>query len=149
MDANTINGLISGITWQQIVVFIFCSGWVVEIVPVFKWNPITSALKWIGNKLNGDLKAHLDAVEKENDMRRMRDLKSEILVYSRSLKRFDSDGMADDFDEEDHDRIFEVFQEYMNLINKYKLTNGKTIRAMTMINEHSRTRGYGTISLEE
>ena len=99
--------------------------------------------------MNGDLKSHLDAVEKENDMRRMRDLKSEMLSFSRSLKRFDSDGMADDFDEEDYDRIFEVFREYMGLIKKYKLTNGKTIRAMTLVNDHSKKRGYGTINLEE
>lgn len=149
MNINTINEFLNNLTWQQIFIFIFCSGWVVEVVPVFKWNPITSCLKWIGNKMNGDLKSHLDAVEKENDMRRMRDLKSEMLSFSRSLKRFDSDGMADDFDEEDYDRIFEVFREYMGLIKKYKLTNGKTIRAMTLVNDHSKKRGYGTINLEE
>lgn len=126
---------------------LLCSGIVFEITPI-KINPISFILKWLGNKLNGDIREQLDRVEKENDMRRMRDLKSEVLAFSRSLKRFDSDGIAEDFDSEDYDRIFEAFDEYMKLIKKYSMINGKTIRAMTLINNHSEKRGYGSIKVD-
>ena len=148
MDTNTINEFLNNLTWQQIFLFIFCSGWVVEVVPVFKWNPITWILEWIGNRANHNLIDKLDRVEKENDMRRIKDLKSEILAFSRSLKRFESDGMADDFDEEDFDHIFSSYEEYEVLLTKYGMSNGKTTRAMTMINRCSETHGYGVIILK-
>lgn len=143
--------IINSLTVPEIVKYIIwillCSGFVFEVAPI-KINPVSSVLKWLGNKLNGDIREQLDRVEKENDMRRMRDLKSEVLAFSRSLKRFDSDGMADDFDSEDYDRIFEAFDEYVKLIRKYNMTNGKTIRAMTLINNHSEKRGYGSVKVD-
>ena len=148
MDINTINVFLNNLTWQQIFLFIFCSGWVVEVVPVFKWNPITWILEWIGNRANHNLIDKLDRVEKENDMRRIKDLKSEILAFSRSLKRFESDGIAEDFDAEDFDHIFESYEEYEDLLTKYRMKNGKTTRAMENINKHSELNGYGTIALK-
>ena len=85
--------------------------------------------------------------EKEQDIRRIKDLKSEILSFSRSLKKFDSDSMSDDFDEEDYNHIFEAFEEYEKLLSKHCLTNGKTIRAMSTINMHSKKHGYGEAKL--
>ena len=81
-------------------------------------------------------------------MRRIKDLKSEILAFSRSLKRFESDGIAEDFDAEDFDHIFESYEEYEDLLTKYRMKNGKTTRAMENINKHSELNGYGTIALK-
>ena len=148
MDINTINEFLNNLTWQQVFIFIFCSGWVVEVVPAFKWNPITSCLKWVGNKMNGDLKSHLDAVEKENDMRRIKDLKSEILAFSRSLKPFEQNKVSEEFTSEDFDSVFESYEEYETLLSKYGMKNGKTTRAMENINKHSEFKGFGTIELK-
>ena len=94
-----------------------------------------------------DIKSSLVYVEEENDMRRIKDLKSEILAFSRSIKRFEADGMADDFTEEDFDRIFEAYREYEDLLLKHGMENGKTTRAMNNINKYSDKKGYGTEEL--
>ncbi len=139
---------------KYIIWFILGSGLFIEIVPAFKVNPISFILKGLGKRINIDLfnkleglEKNLTAVEKENDMRRIKDLKSEILAFARSLKMFDSQGISDDFTEEDYDRIFEAFKEYEDLLEKYGLENGKTLRAMGTINYHSEKRGFGSAKI--
>src|SRR5574344_2086629 len=90
-------GVSTGEIVRYIAWFIFVSGFVVEIVPAIKVNPISFILKLFGKKINADLfdkfeiiDKKLDDVEFENDMRRIKDLKSEILAFARSLKYFDS-----------------------------------------------------------
>jgi len=115
----------------------------------FQYDKLNDLSKGIQDIKNGLLiiEENSARIERENDLRRIKDLKSEILAYARSLKRFESDNMEDDFDADDYDHIFECFQGYEDLLLKYKMKNGKTLRAMGYINKHSDKHGYGTVKI--
>lgn len=104
---------------------------------------LTEKLQTISDTVS-KIASDLNTREREYDLIRIKDLKSEILSFARSLKRNVSDGTEDDFDEEDYDHIFEAYRDYECLLDKYNMKNGKTTRAMEIINKYSDIHGYGT-----
>ena len=97
----------------------------VEVTPI-KINPITSVLRWIGNKINGPLMDRLDDQDKKSDD--LRDtiddneidrIRWEILAFSNSCRQ----GQRHTLDEFDH--IIELNEKYHNILKRRNLTNGK------------------------
>lgn len=97
----------------------------VEITPI-KVNPITSFLKWLGNKFNGPVLDKLSAQDKamveirdvvdDNEIDRIR---WEILDFSNSCRQ----GKKHTLDEFVH--IIELNEKYHKILERRNLTNGR------------------------
>lgn len=124
-----------------IILVIVCS--VVQIAPI-EFNPWSWMLRNIGNLLMGDIKEDLkelaikvDSInfkvqqnEKESDMRRIRDLRRDILNYANALKN------GAKYGESSFEHVYEERKEYIGLLKKYDMSNGQTDSAMETIDEH-------------
>ena len=124
-----------------IILVIVCS--VVQVAPI-EINPWSWILRSIGNLLLGDIKEELkeltikvDSInfkvqqnEKEGDMRRIRDLRRDILNFAHTLKN------GAKYGENSFEHIYEEHKEYEELLKKYGMTNGQTTSAMETIDEH-------------
>lgn len=97
----------------------------VEITPI-RINPISSVLKWLGNKFNGAVLAKLSEQDKamveirdtvdDNEIDRIR---WEILDFSNSCRQ----GKKHTLDEFVH--IIELNEKYHKILERRKLTNGR------------------------
>lgn len=116
----------------------------VQISPI-KFNPITllgklcqRAFKWIGEAMTADIMDRFDEVEKrfdtvekdltnvkdESDQRRISDIRWHIINFSDMLK-------TTEYEKEAYEHIFDdLHPEYLKLLEKHGLTNGKVDRAM-------------------
>lgn len=124
-----------------IILVIVCS--VVQVAPI-EINPWSWMLRNIGNLLMGDIKEELkeltikvDSInfkvqqnEKEGDMRRIRDLRRDILNFAHTLKN------DVEYGENSFEHVYEEHKEYIELLKKYDMSNGQTSSAMEIIDEH-------------
>lgn len=106
--------------WQEIATWLGFLGIVVEVSPI-KIYP----LRWIGNRMNTDMKNELDSVNKKLDIhiadsekKEMKNLRFQILDFADRVQN----GSVPSKDAFSH--IFDTIQDYHDIIDKYKLTNG-------------------------
>ena len=106
--------------WRSIIEVLASLGVVVEISPI-KVYP----LRWIGNRINADLKKEIDMVNEKIDnhiedsaKKNMMDLRHTILDFSDRIK----EGAEPSKDIFAH--IFEAIDDYHQLIEDHNLTNG-------------------------
>lgn len=111
-------------------------GVAVDFTPWIKFNPIRWCLRQLGTLLTGDLSEKIDQLDSEvkrnrhdQDQNRIKDLRLRILDFSNSLSERERD--IEEFEE-----IFDADDEYLGLLNKYSLKNGRTDRAMQNISNH-------------
>lgn len=104
-------------------------GFVVEITPI-KVYP----LRWLGNRLNGDLRAEIKEVKNNTitnalaiDTIRMKDLRTRIIDFADKVSK----GFC--FSQQNFDDIFEAYDEYEELIKKHNFSNGKIEQDMEII----------------
>ena len=95
-----------------------------EISPI-KVNPISSFLKWLGGKLNGELQGKLDCLEEkfdkfteESDSNRVEQIRWEILDFANSC-RHKRKHTKDEFT-----HILQQHTKYEELIKKRNMENG-------------------------
>lgn len=117
-------------------IFWICSifGIAIDVSPWIKFNPIRWCFSQIGKLLNGarfdEIKTEMHQLKEEvrqnryeQDQSRIKDIRSRILDFSNSLNKRERD--LEEFEE-----IFDLDEEYINLLNKYNEQNGRTSRAM-------------------
>lgn len=89
-------------------------------------------LRWLGNRLNKDLKndivninARLDKIEEDGLQRDLQSKRSIVLDFAYKLRRTDDDKIALVYTLEDFENIIDVMDDYHELITKHDIPNGK------------------------
>lgn len=111
-------------------------GIAIDATPNIKIRPIRWLLSKLGHLLNADLYKRLDELEikvdknlYDQEQKRIKDIRSKILDFSNSLAKRERDI-------EEYEEIFDLDEEYIKLLGKYNMTNGRTTRAMQNIKRH-------------
>lgn len=99
--------------WQEIIGFLGVFGIVIEVSPI-KLYP----LRWIGNRINADIKKELEYHIKESDKKEMKNLRYQILTAADELK----DGTI--YSKEKYEHLIDVNKDYHSLVDKYNFENG-------------------------
>ena len=88
-----------------------------EISPI-KINPVSSFLKWLGRKLNGELQGQLDRLAEDVDINRVEQIRWEILDFANSC-RHKRKHTKDEFT-----HILQQHSKYEELTQKRGIENG-------------------------
>lgn len=138
LTSHSIRDLISSLVW----IFGIC-GIAVDLTPWIRINPVRWLFTQLGKLLNGELYKRFDKLEndiyqlkeevKQNrndlDQNRIKDLRSRILDFSNSLAKRERD--LEEFEE-----IFDIDLEYIELLEKNQMKNGRTSRAIENIRRY-------------
>lgn len=98
-------------------------GWIVAILSVLfeitpiKIHPITSVLRWIGNKLTGDIRKDIADLRKDVDEQRMSNIRSLVLDFSNSCLN------GKKHTKEEFDHVIEENKTYEELVKRYDIKN--------------------------
>lgn len=146
MTLNKIINLLVDYGNLSIPVILITLTGLVQLSPV-SLNPwslcsklLKSFLKWLGNQMMeevigkvsniesnlDDMNIKLQDVDRKIDLNRIKEIRWKILDFSNSLinrKR----------DREEYENIYKIHDEYLELLEKYGMTNGKVDRAMRNI----------------
>lgn len=97
---------------------------VIEITPI-KWNPISSILSWLGNKMNSQVIARVDKLEEKLDsqdekidMNEVDRIRWEILSFANECRK-DRRHTKDEFD-----HIINLHDKYEKILASRKMKNG-------------------------
>lgn len=98
-------------------------GWIIavlsvlfEITPI-KLHPVTAVLRWIGNRLTGDIRKDIADLRRDVDEQRMSGIRSLVLDFSNSCLN------GRKHTKEEFDHIIEENKTYEELVKKYKIQN--------------------------
>lgn len=125
---------------RQIIWICSLFGLAIDMTPWIKVNPVRWCFNQLGRMLNGarfdELKNDINQLQEEvkqnrfdQDKTRIKDIRSRILDFSNSLAKRERD--IEEFDE-----IFDLDDEYIDLLKRYEMKNGRTDRAMKNIRKH-------------
>ncbi|MGN0417114.1 hypothetical protein [Anaerostipes faecalis] len=81
------------------------------------------------NDLDERFNQRLDKIENENDQRRIKDCRREILDFASSLQE-------KTWAKDDYEHVYDIHEEYEKLLEKHNLKNGHTTRAMHKITKY-------------
>lgn len=112
MEQEVLNWIWSNI-WQIIVILSLF----IEITPI-KWNPLSSAFKWLGRKLTARIEDDLAAIHKEIEENEKDRIRWEILDFANSCRN----GKKHTKDEYQH--IMALNDKYTKLLAKTHDKNG-------------------------
>lgn len=112
MEQEVLNWIWSNI-WKIIVVLSLF----IEITPI-KWNPLSSAFKWLGRKLTARIEDDLSAIHKEIEENEKDRIRWEILDFANSCRN----GKKHTKDEYQH--IMTLNDKYTKLLAKTHDKNG-------------------------
>lgn len=126
--------------FQNIIYICGILGIAIDLTPWVKINPIRWLFAQIGRLLNGErfdkleneitqLKTDVKQNRYDQDMTRIKDIRKTILDFANSIP-----ARMRDLDE--IDEILELDKEYLDLLKKYRMNNGRTDRAMTKIQKY-------------
>lgn len=125
-------------------------GIVIDTTPVIKLNPMKWLLGQIGKMLNDDTNKRIDSLEgkitvlddkiedtrkkreediQKRDMERIKEIRLTILDFANCIS-------ARHRTEDECLEIFELDQEYIGLLSRYELVNGRTTKAMEKIQKY-------------
>ena len=115
-------------------------GIAIDINPWVKVNPVRWCFNQLGRMLNGarfdELKNNISQIQEEvkqnrldQDKTRIKDIRSRILDFSNSLAKRERD--IEEFEE-----IFDLDDEYIELLKRHEMKNGRTDRAMDNIRKY-------------
>ena len=91
-------------------------------------NDLSERLDGISKRLN-TLSERIIDTERVSDHRRIRELRKEILDFANCMRQRG-------YDKEMCEEIFDSYEEYEGLLEKWKEKNGRTTRAMAEIKEY-------------
>lgn len=137
LKENDVEELITLIkeNWGSIIGICSAAGICLELFPV-KVYPVSSILKKIGNIMNSDmmsefqnLKSEFNEHLKDFDFNKINDIRKEIVDFSLACQR-NEHHTRDEFD-----RVFSRINEYHDLLDKYKMENGKIDIEVSYINK--------------
>lgn len=121
--------------WGTIAAILGALGIGLEVAPI-KINPVSWLLKKIGNMMNADIinelnrfKNEFDTHLKNCDLDKINDIRKEIVDFSLSCQR------GEHHTRDEFDRIFSRVGTYHELLDKYKMQNGKIDIEVTYINK--------------
>ncbi|MBR5535740.1 MAG: hypothetical protein IKU60_03740 [Clostridia bacterium] len=123
----------SGETVIAAVLFIVAVGSVFIEVSKIKLNPWSALFKWIGQSMNKDIKDELmevkiaveaqskkiDDIQDEVDRNEIKRIRAEIFAFADSC-RLGTHHTKDNFE-----HIFEIHDDYDNLLDKHQMINGR------------------------
>ena len=136
-----LESMMSGLTFWKVFGFVFCSGIVVEVVPVIKWNPITSLLQWMGKRMNKELEEKVESISKEvngvsKDVNSVKDdlQNHKVESWRRDILNFaDSISYGKCKSKEQYLYIVSLHDNYEKYIDERGLTNGQIDTAYAYI----------------
>jgi len=137
MNAELIQEIGRFIEKNYIVIAIVLGAFVqVSPIKIYPLDLVKKILKWIGAQLMIDVDKKLDSIEHkvddmecEFDKKRIKDLRFEILDFDNAITRRS-------YGRESYEHVmFDIHQEYEQLLEKYEMKNGKVDRAMKRISE--------------
>ena len=137
MDAEAIKEIGRFIESNYVIIAVLLGAFIqVSPIKIYPLNLIKKILKWIGNQLLVDMDKKLDIIEHkvdeletDFDKKRIKDLRFEILDFDNAITKRS-------YGRESYEHvIFDIHQEYMQLLKKYDEKNGKVDRAMKRIND--------------
>lgn len=99
--------------WQEITGLLAFFGVVIEVSSI-KIYP----LRWIGNRMNADMRTELSKHITDSEKKEMKNLRFQILDFADRVQN----GSKPSKDAFSH--IFDVIQDYHDIIDKHKLKNG-------------------------
>lgn len=106
--------------WKEITTWLALFGVVVEVSPIKIYS-----LRWVGNRMNADIKKELDNVNEslnkhitDSEKKEMKNLRFQMLDFADRVQN-DSKPSKDAFS-----HIFDTIQDYHDIIDKYELKNG-------------------------
>lgn len=125
---------------QNLIYICGVFGIVIDVTPWVKFNPIRWVFSQIGRLLNGErfdkleteitqLKTEVKQNRYDQDQNRIKDIRKTILDFANSIPKRERD--MDEINE-----IFDLDQEYIVLLKKYNMLNGRTDRAMDKIRKY-------------
>lgn len=115
---------------------LFGSGIFVEIVPFIKWNPISSILGWLGNKLNRDVKQEIEVLK--SDIKSVKTGLQDHIVESqrRNILNFSDKLMrGEKKTKEDFQAIIKMHDSYDKYITENNIPNGQIDLAFAYISK--------------
>lgn len=122
MALNDIINAISEITMRQaagnLALIFLAASTLIEITPI-KVNPISSFLKWVGKKINGDLEKGLSTVAEKVDRNEIDRIRWDILAFANSCRK----GELHTKDEFTH--IIDLNAKYHEILEEHDMTNGQ------------------------
>ena len=103
--------------WKEITTWLALFGVVVEVSPIKIYS-----LRWVGNRMNADIKKELDNVNEnlnkhitDSEKKEMKNLRFQVLDFADRVQN-DSKPSKDAFS-----HIFDTIQDYHDIIDKYEL----------------------------
>lgn len=137
MNAELIQEIGRFIERHYVLIAIVLSTFI-QILPVkiYPLDFIKKLFKWAGEQLMIDVEKKLDNIEhkvdemeSEFDKKRIKDLRFEILDFDNAITR-------NTYSRESYEHVmFDIHQEYEQLLKKYNTKNGKVDKAMKRIND--------------
>lgn len=135
---------------DHLVLSVISLGAIIQISPIkidLK-DILVKLLVWIGHQMNQEITEDIDGLksdfkheEEKRDNQRIKDLRWSILDFANSLERIVRT-------EDQFNHIFDIYEEYEDLIKKYKKKNGQVDRAMKKINLKYNEM-YGLVHINE
>lgn len=90
---------------------------ILQVAPI-KINPWDDVLKWIGNKLNGEIQNQLTGIRKDLDGHIVAEMRRDILTFARQCRK----GM--EHSEEQWHHVLTQAKRYENYIESHEIENG-------------------------
>lgn len=129
--------------------FLFGSGFVCEVTPFIKFNPISAILGWIGKKLNKDVEVKISELNDKVNTVQLDLQNHKVESWRRDILNFaDKLSMGQDMTKEGFDFIIRTHDNYENYIKLNKIDNGQIDIAFSYIskkyNEHMENNSFYT-----
>lgn len=93
-------------------------GTCIEIVPI-KINPISALLRWMGDKINGNIKSQLNDISHRVANIEINDMRSTILDFANSCMNDHK------HTQEEFNHILELYRQYEEVIEANHMTNNQ------------------------
>ena len=90
---------------------------VIEIVPI-KINPWTAALKWIGDRVNGDLRKEVTELKREFELKNASDMRWDILNFANACRN------GREHCREEWNHVIDQIKSYETYVEEKEIDNG-------------------------
>ncbi len=109
---------------QLIIAGVVALSGLIEITPI-KINPISTLLKWIGDRLTGDMRQQLmdirskvDDMEKQLATDEVDKIRNDMLKFGRECRK------KEQHTKKQFEQIIYLYKKYEDLVEKYDIDNG-------------------------
>lgn len=137
MNAELIEAIGRFIEKNYLVIALLIGAFIqISPIKIYPLDLIKKIIRWVGDQFMTDVDKKLDVIEHKvdemerlSDKKRIKDLRFDILSFDNSISTCK-------FSRESYEHVmFDIYEEYEQLLKKYDKTNGRVDRAMKRIND--------------